>query len=252
LTAVVLSVFLARASYAKARLEPGIELPAPRAWLDAARATPRAEVWSLARTGLLLSINKNFTALMPTVVPRLLLSHFAGSREVGYLNLAQNLMKIPLIGFQGVSRTILPVLGQLRGSGDVARLRRVLVKIMLLSGAVMIVLSSTAWIVLHSFIPFFYGEAARPAVKLLPWLFAAMVIAGFAVGSEGFFVIVKRLHVTVAISLVFATLAIPLGLWWVSVWGAQGAAAFVVFVHGGAAANIVYVFYYFKTTRARR
>lgn len=252
LTAACIGIPIAWLSYWKAFADPGMELPRVRELLRAALRAQPGEVWSLVRSGLLLSVNKNFTAIMPTVVPRLLLSHFGSARDVGYLNLVQNLMKVPLLAFQGVSRTILPVLGQFRGSGELDRMRSFLVKVMVGSGTAMVVLAGGTALLLRALIPVVYGDAARPAVALLPWFFAAMVIAGFAVGSEGFFVVVGKVHVSAAISLAFALLSVPLGFWMVSQGGAVGAAALVVVAHGGAASNLLYLFSYFRAARRGR
>jgi O-antigen/teichoic acid export membrane protein len=243
------SIPLAVLSYRKGVLDPGMQLPGIRRIARDARATPWSEVWLLARTGALLSVNKNFQALMTSVLPRLLLSHYADSRDVGYFNLAQNLMKVPLLAFQGVSRTIMPVLGQLRGAGDESRLRRFLVKIMLLSGAAMTVLSASFGLLLYFFMPVLYGEESRPALALLPWFFIAMVISGFAVGSEAFFIVVERVHIAVRISMISVGLTLPFGFWLIPAWHAEGAAAFIALVHISAAASVGYVFHYFRTSR---
>lgn len=230
--------------YAKARRDPGMALPSVRQILAATHTIGWGEVLQHARKGAVLSINKNFQALIPTVLPRLILGHFASPREVGYLTLAQNLMKLPLIGLQGVSRTLMPTLGQLRGAGQIDRLRSFLRKMMLISGGIVSLGSAAWWLFLTWFMPLFYGDASRPALPLLPWLWIAMAIAGFAVGVEAFFIVLDRLHIAIRISLIFVALSVVPGLWMIDRYHADGAAAYIALVHGSAATSIAYVLWF--------
>lgn len=245
-----LSVILAYFAYRKAMADcSSLALPGMRSLYRGARAVTSAELWELTRRGALISVNKNFQALMPTVLPRLLLGHFATSREVGYLNLAQNLMKLPLMGLQGVSRTLMPALGQLKGSGDIEKLRHLMQKIMLLSGG-LVSAATAAWgIALLWLLPILYGESARPASQLLPWLFIANAIAGFAVGAEAFFIVVDRVKVAVKISIVSLMIFSPFGFFFIWQWTTVGAAMAVALVHLTAAASIAYIFYYLRRER---
>ncbi|MFN0205431.1 MAG: lipopolysaccharide biosynthesis protein [Planctomycetota bacterium] len=246
----IFSIPLAILAYKKATAEPGMMLPGLREILKQSREINGKEIIEMAKKGALLSVNKNFQALMPTVFPRLVLGYFAGHREVGYLNLGQNLMKLPLQGLQGVSRAIMPALGQLRGAGQEDRLRSFLVKVMTLSG-LSIMFATAVWgVLLYFAIPIFYGDSARPVLPLLWWLFIANTIAGFAVGSEAFFIVVDKIDVAVKISLIFVSFSIPIGYALISKWHTEGAAAFVALVHGSAATSVCYIIYYLSKRRA--
>lgn len=246
LAGALFSVPLAWFAYWKGRAESGMELPTLRLILKYAMKTRWAQVGELAKVGSLISINKNLQAIIPTVLPRLILGHYSNSREVGYLNLAQNLMKIPLIGLQGVSRTLMPTLGELRGAGRLDRLRSVLSRIMLLSGGI-VTIGTAAWgLALYWVIPRFYGESARPALDLIWWLFLSCAVAGFAVGLEAFFLVVDRIKVAIFINTVFIAVSLPLAFPLIENYTSRGAAAYVALVHGSIIVSFVYVFSYFK------
>lgn len=242
--ASVLAVPLAAICYQKARRETGVPLPSLREILRAAPLVPWAEIRAIGRASVSLSLQKNFTALAGTIFPRLMLSYFWTAREVAFLNLAQNLMKIPLLGLQGVSRTIVPVLGQMRGSGDVRGMRKALLRIMFLSGST-ITLVTAAWgIALYWIIPTLYTDSALPTLPLIPWLFAAMSIAGFAVGVEGFYLISDRLDLSFKLSFLTFVCSIPPGIACVYFWGAPGAAMYILFNHFHPAFLIFYALRY--------
>jgi O-antigen/teichoic acid export membrane protein len=138
----------------------------------------------------------------------------------------------------------MPALGQLRGAGEEHRMRSVLVRIMALSGGAVMVATAAFALFLHWMIPTLYGEAARPALDLVWWLFVACTIAGFAVGSESFYIVIDRIDVAVKISVTFVAITAPIGYFMIQSWHATGAAAFIALVHGSAATSVAYVFYY--------
>lgn len=240
LSTVFSSVF-AWAAYRKAQGEPGAPLPAVRDVLRAAKATGWADVRPVVRTSFFLAIQKNLMALVPTVIPRLMLSYFGNSRDVAFLNLAQNLVRLPLLALQGVSRTIVPLIGKLRGEGQTRVLKKTLTRIMLASGGA-VTLASVVWaLALTRVIPALYTEAALPAVPLVPWLAASVCIGGFAVGLESFLLVANRLDVAIRSSLVTVAIAFPLGVAAVAHWGGVGAAIYVLLNHATVLFLVAYV-----------
>jgi O-antigen/teichoic acid export membrane protein len=248
--ASVFSAIYAWLGYRKARLEPGVPLPSAREILHAARQTQWSEIRPLLRASFVLALQKNLTALAPNVFPRLMLSYFGTSRDVAFLNLAHNLMKIPLLGLQGVSRTIIPVIGQLRGSGQIHLMKKALTRIMLLSGGTVTAVSTLWAISLYWIIPALYTDSALPCLALVPWLLVSMAIAGFAVGLEGFFLVTNRLDIAFRSTVFTFFAAIPPGLLAVALWKGTGAVIYILLNHLSPGFLVLYVFLNFQRLAA--
>jgi O-antigen/teichoic acid export membrane protein len=120
---------------------------------------------------------------------------------------------------------------------------------MLLSGTGISVATAVFGAILHWFIPFFYGEAARPTLQLIPWLFVAMSISGFAVGAEAFFLVMDKLHIAIRISVISVLISVVPGVWMIAQFQAVGAAAYIALVHGSAGASVVYIFIHARKAR---
>ncbi len=250
--ATLLSIVFAALAYSKARREPGMALPSPKEVIQAAIETSWREVWSCVQTGIAIGLRKNLTVLWSQLLPRLALGYFGSAREVAYLNLAQNLMKIPMQGLAGVPRALMPTLGQLRGAGQIDRLYRVLSRIMILSGGLIGAASAVLVVVLFWFVPAFYGEGARAALELVPWLLIPAILAGFAIGADAFYIVVDKVRAAVVIDVSTALLSLPPGLYLVSEWHALGAVGFVTLAHLGLLAHFVYIAVYFRGVRRAR
>ncbi|MBI3818220.1 MAG: lipopolysaccharide biosynthesis protein [Planctomycetes bacterium] len=245
----LIAVGLAYFIYRQAHDEPGIELPALREIWRLSKNLTWQEFTDEVRSGMTISVQKNFAALLPQIVPRALLGYFASEKEVGFLSLALNLMAKPMQGLTGISRTLMPTLGALRGAGEHEQLRKLIIKVMLLSGIMMTAGTGAAAIALHWLIPIVYGPQNLPVLDLLPWLWVSMSIAGFAVGAEAFFIIVNKIWVAIRISVSALILTSGPGIYCIYRWHAPGAAMFVMLMYLSAAANVAYIFYYFSQNR---
>ena len=142
--------------------------------------------------------------------------------------------------------------GSSRGAGAEERLHRFLVKVMLLSGTGISVATAVFGAILHWFIPFFYGEAARPTLQLIPWLFVAMSISGFAVGAEAFFLVMDQAPYRHPDQCHLGPDLGGAGVWMIAQSQAVGAAAYIALVHGSAGASVVYIFIHARRPGSRR
>lgn len=248
--ATALSAVFAAVIYYKARRQPGLPLPSVRAIVEAATESRWADVKEGLRIGIAMTSRKNLTVFFLTILPRFLLGWLGTAQQVAYLNLAQSLMRLPILALAGISRTLIPALGQLRGAGRENELAKLLVRVMGASGGIVTAGAGAFAISLYWLVPFFYGDTALPALELVPALFISTVLAGFAVGVESFYLVVDRLRVAILIDVATAIAVFVPGILLISAWQARGAAVYVALCHAGTVAHLLYVLRYLRSTPA--
>jgi O-antigen/teichoic acid export membrane protein len=132
LAASALSSVVAMEMYLLARREDPRGLPSFGQIVRLSRVVPlRAGMPLGVRLGLVRSID----ALAREVLPTLLAKAFGTEEWVAYLRIAQRILGMPLLLMQGASRTTLPMLSELAGLKDLAKLRQIYWRASLVSGA---------------------------------------------------------------------------------------------------------------------
>jgi len=203
----VLAMIVALEIYREARADGGTYLPPPR------------EVWGQVleiplRRGIPLALKvgfvKNVSSMFLKVVPKLVVGIVAGLSWVAYLQIAQRIMDIPMTFLQGISRTILPALAELRGRGDVAGFRRMYLRTTLLGGGIV----ALGILVLLPFVPWLVGKFYPPDYKE-PVFIASSILAfglvpmSFAVGLEAFYMVTDQMRASIVLTLLGCLVTIP-------------------------------------------
>ncbi len=202
---------LALGLYHQARHDGGYPLPGPREILARTRDV---KIRQGIRQGLRIALLKNGQVLFGTVFPRLILGGVVGMSWVAYFHIAQRFMMVPMMMAQGVSRTLLPALGELAGLRDITRLRRLFARASLVTGG----LISAALLAVLFAIPFlmpllFPEDYARPVFHYAWILTLGYVPFAFAVGIESFFIVANRVRVWLLLTVLGAILTIPTNVW---------------------------------------
>lgn len=202
---------LALALYHQARRDGGYPLPGPREIIARMRDV---QIRQGIRQGLRIALLKNGQVLFGTVFPRLILGSVVGMSWVAYFHIAQRFMMVPMMMAQGVSRTLLPALGELAGLRDITRLRRLFARASLVTGGL---ISAALLGVLFS-IPFltpilFPEDYARPVFHYAWILTLGYVPFAFAVGIESFFIVANRVRVWLLLTVLGALITIPTNVW---------------------------------------
>lgn len=202
---------LALGLYHQARHDGGYPLPGPREILARTRDV---KIRQGIRQGLRIALLKNGQVLFGTVFPRLILGGVVGMSWVAYFHIAQRFMMVPMMMAQGVSRTLLPALGELAGLRDITRLRRLFARASLVTGG----LISAALLAVLAAIPFlmpllFPEDYARPVFHYAWILTLGYVPFAFAVGIESFFIVANRVRVWLLLTVLGAILTIPTNVW---------------------------------------
>jgi O-antigen/teichoic acid export membrane protein len=249
LAASVIGSVLAIDIYRRARREGSACLPGLRDIAGRVRNIPLREGLPLGvRIGLMRSID----ALALDALPPLIILKFGGPDAqsiITYLRIAKNIMRLPLMMLQGVTRTALPAMSEYVGRGDWKGLRKIWLRTTLLAGGASCVLVCLLTLCVPWIVSTFYpAEYAAPIQMLALILALAYGIQSFHVGFDAFYIATSRLKVGIGIGLIGIVVSLGTLVWFVSTLGLTGPAWALVFGIGWGSLNLVYVLHFFRST----
>ncbi len=240
---------LAIGLYHQARRDGGYPLPGPREILSRMRVV---KIRQGIRQGLRIALLKNSQVLVANVLPRLIIGAVAGMSWVAYFHIAQRFMMVPMMMSQGVSRTMLPALGELAGLRNLSRFRRLFVRVTLLAGsgitaALLVVLLAIPFLTRHLF-----PEDYVAPVFHFAWILAlGYVPFAFAVGIESFFIVANQIRVWLLLSLLGAVITIPINVWLILTVPVTGAAWGLSVYQSWVLVDLAYIAWFFGSSRHR-
>ncbi len=232
-----LAMVVALEIYREARTDGGTFLP------------PLREVWRHVREiplrrGIPLAIKvgfvKNVSSMFLKVLPRLLIGSVAGLAWVAYFQIAQRIMDVPMTFLQGLSRTVLPALAEMRGRGDVRGFARLFLRSSLFGGGlvaigILCLLPCVPWIV-HRFYPADYRQPVFVIASILAFGYVPMA---FAVGLEAFYMVTDQMRASIVLTVIGCIVTIPVNVYLTrhnpetgAIWGLSFYMSWV-FVHFG-------------------
>lgn len=175
-------------------------VPSARAVFDARHALG---IRAGLREGIQMGLVRNIDAYGVQILPALILGHFGTASWVAYLRTAQRFTDMARMLMQGISRTALPVLSELRGVKSRGRLRSVYWRASLLSGMTvglgLLLGLPLAPTVLERLLPPNYAD---PVWRCLLILLPGVIVVGFSVANDTFYLVTGTLKVGIALSLV--------------------------------------------------
>ena len=200
LTASTLSALVAVSVYRRANKETdSYPLPSVRRILASIRGVPIREAF---RRGLQFGIVRQTDALGKKILPLLVLQTFASSRWVAYFRIAQAFMDLPLMFMQGVSRSALPALAELKGIREHDRFRRAFGRTTWIGGSVVaagvLVCLPLVPVAVRVMPPDYHG----PVWMLCCILLLSVIPVAYTITLDSFYILTNQLRVAVLINVI--------------------------------------------------
>lgn len=239
-----LGSFLGLQLMREAREDDGSYMPSFREVLRLAPRTPMAKG---IRLGVRVGLLKNGTALFMDVFPGLILGAVAGASWVAYFRVATKIVGLPMMLLQGVTRTVLPALSELRGVRDLERFRRLYFRTSLLSGATLVGVMLASLPLIHVAVAAFWpSDFADPVFRYACILALGLAPFAFAVGLEAFYILTDQMKRSLMITAVGALITIPTNVVLIVLLPETGAAWGLALYRGWVLVHLVYVAWYFR------
>jgi len=188
------------AIYGMARMDGGYTLPTIRQVMGAFRAAPLLKGLPLC---LRIGVLRNIDSFGFNVFPQLVVRSFASPEWVTYFWASHRIMNVPMMLMQGVSRTALPALSELRGMKDMDMFRRQWLKVTLIGGGII----SSGILIGLPLIPYltrwaFPPDYHEPIPLLTKILAVGFVPSAFCVALDSFFIITGRIKALVTVGVI--------------------------------------------------
>jgi O-antigen/teichoic acid export membrane protein len=185
--------------YRQARASDGYPLPPFGAVLRRAVRLPlRPGLRLCVRMGILRNIDSFSFDILPAIVLRT----FAGAEWVAYFKIAYRIMNVPTVLMQGVSRTALPAMSELRGLTDLDRFRRHWLRVTLFAGVIVaagiLLFLPLVPLLTRHFYPRGYSE---PIWTLVVIMAVGAVPNSFCLALDSFFIVADRLRVALVLGV---------------------------------------------------
>ncbi len=158
-------------------------------------------------------------------LPIFLLGRFTGVEVVGYYQVANKILSVPLIFFRTISRGLLPKLSQLYGKQDFDRLKKGFWRVTVLGSCLSLVLT-IVFVLLVPYVLVIYGKDYSNAQALVFYLALYVALSGLDLGIMPVLLAVKRLKTGVILRLVTTLAVLPVGVYLVKTNGGRGAAVY--------------------------
>lgn len=240
----VLASYLGIDLYYAARHDGGAWLPSMRDVFRKAREVPFSAGMRLA---LRIGFIKNVNVLSMDLMPGLLLAGFAGPAYLAYYRVANKVMGVPLMMLQGITRTILPAMSEMRGLRDLEGFRRIYYRSA--RGSVWVVGGLT--LVMLPFVKAFVA-ALWPADYAAPvftysWILAlGLVPIAYSVGLDAFYMLTDQMRTCLKIMSVGAVLTIPANVFLIWAFPETGAAWGQTIYRSYVFVHFAFVAWYFR------
>jgi len=190
-------------------LHDGGEYPLPRVG-EIFRRARDIKVRQGIRQGLRIALLKNGQSLFGNVFPRLILLFAAGARWVTYFHIAQKIMEVPMGLAQGVTRTVLPALGELAGLKDMDAFRHLFRRVTLITGGVITLAILCALPLIPIFVGLMFPDEYRDPVFTFAWILALGYIPfAFASAVDSFYIVSNQIKAWIWLTVLGAAITIP-------------------------------------------
>jgi O-antigen/teichoic acid export membrane protein len=250
LLASAIGSVLALGLYRQARRDGGHPLPGLR---QIAARMRDVKIRQGIRLGLRVGLLKNGQTLFGNVFPRLIIGAVADMSWVTYFHIAQRVVMVPMMLAQGVSRTLLPALGELAGLKDLRRFRRLFFRATLLTGGC---ITAGILIALPLIRPLtrilFPADYADPVLQFALILSLGYVPFSFAVGLESFYIVSNQVRAWLGLTVVGALITIPTNVWLILAVPYTGTAWGLSLYHSWVIVHLGYAAWFLLKSQARR
>jgi O-antigen/teichoic acid export membrane protein len=245
----VYSSYLGLDLYYAARRDGEAWLPSMRDVFRRAREVPFSSGMRLA---LRIGFIKNVNVLSMDLMPGLLLAGFAGPAYLAYYRVANKVMGVPLMMLQGVTRTILPALSEMRGLRDLEGFKRIYYRSTRWSGLIVGCLSLVMLPFVKPFVAALWPADYAAPVFTYSWILAlGLVPIAFSVGLDAFYMLTDQMRTCLKIMLVGAFLTIPANVFVIWAFPETGAAWGQTIYRSYVFVHFAFVAWYFRHSAAQ-
>ena len=233
--------------FRQARRDGGYPLPGLREVLG---RMPGVELRRGVRLVLRLAVLKNAYSLFTGVIPRLAIGAAAEMSWVSYFHIAQRILSVPISLLQGVSRTMLPAMGELAGLKEGRRLRGLFLRTTLISGGGV----TGALLFVLPLIPFLVrwllpDDYAAPVFHFSCILALGYIPQAFAVALLPFVIVTNQIRAWYLLSSIGAVILLPISVWLVLELPRTGAAWSVSLYHSWVLVLLGYTLWFLAPSR---
>jgi O-antigen/teichoic acid export membrane protein len=234
--------------YHKARRDGGYPLPSAGTILKRGRDI---KIRQGIRQGIRVALIKNGQSLFGNIFPRLIIGAVTGLDWVAYFHIAQRFLGVPMMIGGGISRTLLPALGEFAGQKDLASFRRLYFRSTFITGilvtsALLATLAMTPWLT-RTFFPADYVEPVYAYAKIL---LLGLVPFAFAVANEPFYIVANKLKALLWLTLLGAVITIPTNVWLITHIPYTGTAWGLALYQSWVLVHLGYISFFFLRTRS--
>ncbi len=238
------------AIYTSARADDGYNLPTLRQIFAARGRAPLLKGLPLC---LRIGVLRNIDSFCFNVFPQLVVRAFASPQWVTYFAASHRIMNAPLTLMQGVSRTALPALSELRGLNDMGMFRRQWLRVTLISGGII----SSGILIALPLIPYFArmgfpADYHEPISQLTKILAVGFIPFSFCVAIDSFFIVTNRIKVLMTIGLLGLPIIVGASIVLSLIDPTTGAAWGYTLARLLPLACFVYIAMYFRKHRGER
>ncbi len=202
------------------------------------------------RLALRFGIMRQLDALGSKIAPPLIIQTFGTPEWVAYFRIAQGIMNVPLMLMQGISRTALPAMAELKGLKMDARFERVYWRATLFGGGLitagLLLCLPVVRVLVWKMFPSDYHE---PIWELSLILALALTLVAFSIAFDSFYLGTNALRAGIAINLLSFFVSVPLMAYLAhripttgAAWGYVGIGCWM-FVHNA------YILWHFRHAR---
>ena len=202
------------------------------------------------RQGLRIGLLKNGNSLFLTVFPRLIIGGVVGLEWVAYFHIAQRIMQVPMMFLLGVSRTLLPALGELAGLKDMQTYRRLFVRATVISGGLVggAILAAIPFV--EPLVERLFPDGYAEPVWHFYWILAlGYVPFTFGVAIESFYITANQVRAWLLLTLVGALVTIPTNVWLILNIPYTGTAWGLSLYQSWIVVHLCYIAFFFLTHR---
>ena len=174
-----------------------------------------------------------------------------GVEWVAYFHIAQRILMVPMMLAGGISRTVLPALGELAGQKDLARFRSMFFRTMIITG----VLITAALLVTLTFTPWLTRTLFPSDYTVPVYAYAKILVLGyipfaFAVANEPFYIVANKLKALLWLTLLGAAITIPTNVWLIINIPYTGTAWGLALYQSWVLVHLCYITIFFWRTRS--
>ncbi|MEZ6004332.1 MAG: MATE family efflux transporter [Planctomycetota bacterium] len=244
LAAAVAGVFFAFYYYGRERRGRG-DLPTMTSVFGRLGRVRMAGRWGL---GLRMGLVRNIDAYSVQVMPALVLDRYGDTEWVAYLRIAQRIVGVLRLFVTGVGRTGLAALSEAASHGDRRRLGWVYRRTTALGGLCVFLMSLVLVPILPWFLSHFWPyDYVQPVWTYVLILIPGMMVMGFSVVNDVFYLITGRLKVGIWISIANFLVQIPLLFLLAARYPEKGVAIALSLIYASSAAHVIYALGWLRT-----